>query len=88
MNKIGQAKELVGGIEKTRVMVYGFVDFSKCLDGSDGRPRNLILDDDKFDKTASRKPPTILCGRPTSFRLTDAGCRSYSEQRCTLPVLL
>ena len=32
---------------------YVVVDFSKCLDGSDGRPRNLILDDDKFDKRLS-----------------------------------
>lgn len=50
-------------------MVYGFVDFSKCLDGSDGRPRNLIRDDDKFDKRLSEAANSTL--RPTSVRLTD-----------------
>ena len=49
------------------------VDISKCLDGSDGRPRNLILDDDKFDKRLSEAANSTFAGVPTSFRLTDAG---------------
>lgn len=71
-------------------MVYGFVDFSKCLDGSDGRPRNLIRDDDKFDKRLSEAANSTL--RPTRRsvdRSQAAGviastvpCRCRGQQRC------
>lgn len=61
VNKIGQAKELVGGIGASRVVVMGLSNRSKCLDGSDGRPRNLILMTISLI-SASRKPPTAPCG--------------------------